>query len=49
MWAKDLTIKELPKQTKDKWLAIRMKTTKDIIDSKKYRILNNKNNNNDRR
>lgn len=38
MWAKGLTIKELPQKTKDKWLALRMKTTKDIIDSKKYRL-----------
>lgn len=43
MWDKNLTIRELPKETLDKWLKLRMKTTKDILESKLYKLKNKSN------
>lgn len=42
MYYYNLTIKELPQEIKDKWLKLRVKTIKDIIDSKLYRLKNKK-------
>ncbi len=42
MWNKDLTIKELPKEIKEKWLKRRLRTTKDILETKLYRLKNKK-------
>lgn len=38
MYYYNLTIKELPKEVKDKWLKRRLKTTKDILETKLYRL-----------
>lgn len=43
MYLYNLTIKELPKSIKEKWLKKRLRTTKDIIETKIYRIKNKKN------
>lgn len=39
---KGLTIKELPKELKEKWLKLRLRTTKDKIETKLYRLKNKK-------
>jgi len=49
MYYYNLTIKELPQEIKDKWFKLRIKTTKDILDSKIYRLKTKNNGYNSRR